>query len=152
MFANAHVSHLACALRRACLIAVSSLLVSLSGAAAAAEPPQPQRTVELSVIARLHARAGQEAALAQALRKLAAPTRAEGGNVAYAVYRSTRDQRLFFMHSRWKDEASFDAHGDLPHTVQFIETVQPLIDQPFDVSRVRAMETLANGTAGASSP
>jgi hypothetical protein len=28
-------------------------------------------------------------------------------------------------------------HATLPHTVRFIETVQPLIDHPLDVARTR---------------
>src|SRR3989442_13231275 len=51
--------------------------------------------------------------------------------------RSTRDPRLFYIHSRWVDEAAFDHHAGLPHTVRFIERVQALIDHPLDVTRTR---------------
>ena len=42
---------------------------------------------------------------------------------------------LFYIHSRWTDEAAFDLHAQLPHTVRFIERVGPLIDHPLDVTR-----------------
>lgn len=52
-----------------------------------------------------------------------------------AAFRSTRDPQLFYIHSRWKDEAAFENHAGLPHTLRFLERVQPLIDHPLDVTR-----------------
>jgi quinol monooxygenase YgiN len=51
------------------------------------------------------------------------------------VVRGTRDPLLFVILSRWVDEAAFEAHAALPHTVRFLETVTPLIDHPLDVAR-----------------
>jgi quinol monooxygenase YgiN len=45
------------------------------------------------------------------------------------------DPRLFYIHSRWTDEAAFENHAGLPHTVRFLERVEPLIDHPLDVTR-----------------
>jgi quinol monooxygenase YgiN len=91
--------------------------------------------VELFIFARLHARAGQETAVAAALREVVAPSREEPGCVAIGAYRSTREPRLFYIHSRWVDEAAFEAHAELPHTVRFLERIQPLIDHPFEATR-----------------
>ena len=41
----------------------------------------------------------------------------------------------FYIHSQWKDEAAFDHHVQLPHTLRFAEEVQALIDHPLDVTR-----------------
>src|SRR6266850_1143374 len=49
------------------------------------------------------------------------------------------DPRLFYIHSRWKDEAAFESHAGMPHTVRFIERVTPLIDHPFEVNRVHTI-------------
>jgi quinol monooxygenase YgiN len=46
-----------------------------------------------------------------------------------------RDPRLFYIHSRWKDEAAFDLHAELPHTVRFLARARPLIDHALDVTR-----------------
>jgi quinol monooxygenase YgiN len=46
---------------------------------------------------------------------------------------------LFFIHSRWKDEVAFEIHAELPHTLRFIERVQPLIDHKLDVNRTRPL-------------
>lgn len=96
--------------------------------------------MELFIFARFHAREGQEAAVAAALRDTVIPSRAEPGCLAIEAYRSVRDPRLFFIHSRWIDEAAFDTHAGLPHTVRFVERVQPLIDHPLEVIRTQPID------------
>ena len=91
--------------------------------------------MELTVFARFHARPGNEAAVAEAILENMPPSRAEPGCLGLHVFRSIRDSRLFFIHSRWKDEAAFEVHAGLPHTVRFLARVEPLIDHPLDVNR-----------------
>lgn len=91
--------------------------------------------MELYIFARFHARPGQEEAVESALRDTVAPSREEPGCLSIHAFRSGRDRRLFYIHSRWKDEAAFEVHAGLPHTVRFIERVAPLIDHPLDVNR-----------------
>ena len=93
--------------------------------------------MELFIFARFHAREGQAEAVAAALRDVVAPSRREPGCVAIGAYRSTGDPRLFYIHSRWVDEAAFEAHAELPHTVRFLERIQPLIDHPFEATRAK---------------
>ena len=93
--------------------------------------------MELFVFARFHAREGQEAALAQAICESVTASREEAGCLNIDAFRSVRDPRLFYIHSRWIDEAAFEHHATLPHTVRFIERVQALIDHPLDVTRAR---------------
>ncbi len=96
--------------------------------------------MNLYIFARFHAKADKQAALEAALREVVPPTRAEAGCLGINTFRSTRDPYLFYLHSRWVDEAAFDLHATLPHTVKFIETVAPLIDHEFDLTRTRLME------------
>jgi quinol monooxygenase YgiN len=92
--------------------------------------------MELVIFARFHAREGSEAAVEAAVREVTSITRElEPGCLAIAPYRSVRDPRLFFIHSRWVDESAFDLHATLPHTVRFLTRVQGLIDHPLDVNR-----------------
>jgi quinol monooxygenase YgiN len=91
--------------------------------------------MELFIFARFHARAGNESGVAEAILENMPPSRAEPGCLNIHAYRSTRDPQLFYIHSRWKDEAAFEEHAGLPHTVRFLERVQPLIDHPLDVTR-----------------
>ncbi len=87
------------------------------------------------VFVRLHAREGEESAVEQALRDVTGPSRQEPGCLRFHIFRSTRDRRLFYIHSRWVDEAAFQAHAELPHTVRFLKRVDALLDQPRDVTR-----------------
>ena len=89
------------------------------------------------IFARFHARPGQEAAVADALLGVIAPTRQEPGCLSVHAFRSIRDPQLFYIHSRWTDEAAFELHAVLPHTVRFLECVETLIDHALDVARTR---------------
>jgi quinol monooxygenase YgiN len=91
--------------------------------------------MELFIFARFHARPGSEGAVSAALRDVLAPTREEPGCLGIHAFRSIRDQRLFYIHSRWTDEDAFEGHARLPHTVRFVERVEPLIDHSLDVTR-----------------
>jgi len=91
--------------------------------------------VELYIFARFHARAGEDRAVAAEIRTVIAPTGKEPGCLGIHAFRSTRDARLFYIHSRWKDSAAFEHHALLPHTVRFIERVEGLIDHPLDIAR-----------------
>jgi len=52
-----------------------------------------------------------------------------------SAFLTIRDPRLFYIHSRWVDEAAFQVHAELPHTVRFLQRVDALLDQPRDVTR-----------------
>jgi quinol monooxygenase YgiN len=96
--------------------------------------------MELYGFVRLHAREGEESAVEEALREVALASRDEAGCVSIHVFRSMRDQQLFFIHSRWVDEVAFQLHGGLPHTVRFLQMVDALLDQPREVARTQLIE------------
>jgi quinol monooxygenase YgiN len=91
--------------------------------------------MELSIFARFHARPGNEGAVAEALLDVLGPSSEEPGCLSIHAFRSIRDLQLFYIHSCWNDEAAFEHHAGLPHTVRFLERVEPLIDHPLDVTR-----------------
>ena len=95
--------------------------------------------MEVFIFARFHARPGSENAVAEALLEVAAPSREEPGCLGLQDFQSLRDPQLFFVHSRWKDESAFEHHAQLPHTVRFLERVQPLIDHPLDITRTKRL-------------
>ena len=67
--------------------------------------------MELFIFARFHAREGNQSAVEQALTEVVAASRQEPGCLTIHAFRSTRDPRLFYIHSRWKDEAAFEIHA-----------------------------------------
>jgi quinol monooxygenase YgiN len=91
--------------------------------------------MEMFFFARFHANPGQEGALQEALKEVVPPSREEAGCISIHAFRSNSDPRLFFIHSRWKDEVAFDYHGSLPHTVRFLERATQLIDHALDLTR-----------------
>ncbi len=93
----------------------------------------------LHIIARFHAKPGNEAAVAEAILDGQGPSRQEPDCLYIDAFRSVREPRLFFIHSHWKDEEAFELHADLPHTVRFLERVEPLIDHPFDINRTERL-------------
>lgn len=95
--------------------------------------------MELFIFGRFHARLGDEQAVEAAITDVLAPSRAEAGCLSIHAFRSTRDPRLFYIHSRWIDEDAFENHASLPHTVRFLERVEPLIDHPLDVTRAEIL-------------
>ncbi|HWD28757.1 MAG TPA: putative quinol monooxygenase [Rhizomicrobium sp.] len=90
----------------------------------------------LDTIVRFHVREGNEEAVAMAMTESADPVRAEPGCVFIGYYRSVRDPQLFYIHSRWRDEAAFQIHAEMPHTKRFLETVEPLLDHALKVERL----------------
>ena len=97
--------------------------------------------MELFIFARFHAREGQEVAVAEAIRDNLGPTSQEPGCLMIQAFRALRDPRLHYIHSRWQDEAAFERHAELPHTVRFLARVEPLIDHPLDVTRTCPLGT-----------
>jgi quinol monooxygenase YgiN len=91
--------------------------------------------VEQFTFVRLHAREGEEKAVEEALREVMGPTRREPGCLSFHLFRSMRDPRLFFIHSRWTDAEAFQKHSEFDHTKRFLEKVDALLDQPREVSR-----------------
>jgi len=96
--------------------------------------------MEMFIFARFRARDGRESTVAETLREVLAPTLEEAGCLSIHAFRSKRDPRLFYIHSRWRDEAAFDYHAELPHTVRFIERIEPLIDHPLDITRAEMID------------
>lgn len=95
--------------------------------------------MELFIFARFHALEGREAAVAAGLREQVLTVQVEPGCLAIAAYRSVRDPRLFWIHSRWIDESAFETHAELARTERFVERMQQLIDHPFDATRTHLM-------------
>jgi quinol monooxygenase YgiN len=92
-------------------------------------------SVTLFVFVRLHSRLGNEDKVRTALTMVVTASRTEPGCVSIHAFQSSRDPRRFFIHSVWKDADAFDGHAKLPHTLDFMETVDGLLDEPREVIR-----------------
>ncbi len=96
-------------------------------------------------IVRFETQPGKETAFREALLRVNAPTRAEPGCLQIEVFESLREPSVFAIHSEWIDEAFFELHATLPHTVEFLETAETLLTHPVQGLRLHQI----GGGAGA---
>jgi quinol monooxygenase YgiN len=92
--------------------------------------------MEIGIIGEFRARQGHEAAVEAAIVKVIPHSRREPACLGIRAYRSRRDTAVFFIHSRWTDEAAFEAHSRLPHTAAFLATIEPLLTHEVEVARL----------------
>lgn len=95
--------------------------------------------MEMFFFARFHVGLDRERQAAEALCSVLEPSRAEPGCLAIHAFRSTHDPRLFYVQSRWKDEAAFQVHAALPHAVHFIQQMESLLDQPAEFTHTELL-------------
>jgi quinol monooxygenase YgiN len=96
-------------------------------------------TSDFFIFTRCQAKEGQQHSVAAIIQEVLDPTRQEPGCLSIEAFASRQDQRLFHIHSRWIDEAAFDHHLQLPHTTQFLNAIQSLLDRPIDVTRAEVL-------------
>jgi quinol monooxygenase YgiN len=82
-----------------------------------------------------------------ALLAVLAPAREEPGCLDMRAFESVREPRSFAIHSEWVDEAAFEVHSGLPHTLRFVAAAEALLGRPIQGLRCRQV---ADGGAGQS--
>ena len=93
--------------------------------------------MSLHVILRFEPLKGREVAFRDELLRVNAPSRAEPGCLRIDVFESVREPWMFAVHSEWVDEAAFDLHATLPHTLRFLEAARSLLTHEVQGLRVR---------------
>jgi len=69
----------------------------------------------------------------------------EIGYLSIHVFESLREPCVFAIHSEWADEAAFEFHSTLPHTVRFLAAAETLLTHSVQGLRLRHI----GGGAGA---
>ena len=96
-------------------------------------------------IVRFEPRPGKDVAFRQELLRVIEASRAETGCVGIQAFESLRAPCVFVIHSVWVDEAAFDWHAQLPHTIRFLRAAEDLLTHPVQGLRSRQI----GGGAGA---
>lgn len=91
-------------------------------------------------IVRFEPREGMADEFREAMRRVATPTREEPGCLRADIFESVHEPRTFAIHSVWRDEAAFDLHTTLPHTVAFIEAADRLLTHPIQGMRLQSAD------------
>ena len=81
-------------------------------------------------IVRFHPHPGLEKAFRDELLRVVPPSRAEPGCLSIHAFESLREPAEFAIHSEWIDEAAFEQHSQMPHTVRFVEAAGKLLPHP----------------------
>jgi len=87
-------------------------------------------------IARFEPVPGKEADFREELLQVSGASRAEAGCLSIETFESLREPTVFAVHSEWVDEAAFELHATLPHTVRFIEAAEGLLTHPIQGLRL----------------
>ena len=88
---------------------------------------------------------GRQAAFREEVLRVNGPSWAEAGCLRIDVFETVREPVEFAIHSEWVDEAAFEVHAGLPHTVRFLEAIENLLTYPVKGMRLRQI----GGGAGA---
>lgn len=79
----------------------------------------------------------KEAEFRNDVLQVAKRSRTEPGCLRLDVFESLRELFIFAIHSECVDEASFELHATLPHTVRFLEAAAKLQAHPIQAVRLR---------------
>jgi len=89
---------------------------------------------QVTVLARVHARAGKEAEVRRLLLALVAAARAEAGCLNYDLHQSADDPTEFMFYENWTSRAALDAHLDMPYLNEFDALAEELLAAPVEIT------------------
>jgi quinol monooxygenase YgiN len=95
--------------------------------------------LSLHFFVRFEPRAGKATAFREELLRVAEATRSEAGCLAFRAFESVREPLVFAIHSEWVDEAAFELHAQLPHTIRFLKAAAELLTHPVEGLRSREL-------------
>ena len=78
-----------------------------------------------------------ERAFREEVLRVNGPSRHEPGCMRIDVFETVREPVEFAIYSEWVDEAAFELHATLPHTVAFIAAAEKLLTHPVQGLRLR---------------
>ena len=85
------------------------------------------------VVAKIKAKAGEEAKVEKALRDVLPKVREEEGTLEYLLNKSQTDPTLFMVLEKYKDMDAFMVHGGTPYLAEMFVEITPLIDGDLSV-------------------
>lgn len=85
---------------------------------------------DVIVIASAKAKPGKEAALEQALREVAGPTRKQAGCVQFGLHRVKDDPSTLIGFERWASESDHQGHLKGAHVQQLMSRLADILAEP----------------------
>lgn len=90
---------------------------------------------QVTVVALLVAKAGEERRVLQELENLLADTRAEKGCINYDLHRDPDDARKFLFYENWESEDDLEAHLGSAHIAAWFELSKEVLSEPIQITR-----------------
>jgi quinol monooxygenase YgiN len=91
-------------------------------------------TQQLTVLARIKAKAGREEEVLREIMSLIEPTRSEDGCITYDLHRAQEDPALFCLYENWRSRRDLDEHLATPYLQAFLGKAPDLLAEPVDLS------------------
>lgn len=85
-------------------------------------------TSQISVVARVKAKAGKENDLRSALLAMVPPSRRDAGCVGYELHESPEAPGQFMFYENWESREALDSHLQQPHLTAFFARLPELVD------------------------
>ena len=82
----------------------------------------------MNVVAKLKAKAGEEAKMEEALRGMVDKVAQEQGTLIYTLHRAQQDPSVFLVYEKYKDAAALKAHSSTPYFKELFDVLKPLLD------------------------
>lgn len=98
---------------------------------------------QLTVVANIFAKKGEEERIKRALLELVVQTRKEPGCINYDLHQSPQDARQFVMYENWKSAADLDAHDRSPHLTGFRNNMAQFLERPTQITKWHMLSELA---------
>jgi quinol monooxygenase YgiN len=96
-------------------------------------------------VARFEPQPGKEAEFREEVLRVVPITRGEIGCLSIHAFESIREPITFAIYSVWVDEAAFELHSLLPHTIRFLEAAESLLTHEVQGLRLREIGAGASG-------
>ena len=89
---------------------------------------------QITVIARIKAKAGLEETVRNEVLALVEPTRSESGCINYDLHQSLDDPSVFVLYENWVSKEALDEHLAMPYLEAFKAKADQLLAEPLDIS------------------
>jgi quinol monooxygenase YgiN len=94
----------------------------------------------LTVVAKIHPKAGKEAEIETLLVKMAAAVRQhEPDCLVYRPHRSTVEPTVFYFYEQYRTEAAFEIHRTAPHLAGYRTEMRELVSRPSEIELYRSL-------------
>ncbi|WP_338446062.1 putative quinol monooxygenase [Pelagerythrobacter marensis] len=88
---------------------------------------------QITLVAHIKAKPGQEEELGRRLAALIDPTRAEAGCINYDLHRLNDDPSVWMLYENWVSKSALDAHFKMPYLEAFLASKEDLLAEDMEI-------------------